>query len=119
MEIKFLETSFNTHYYKEACQLRDDILRKPLGMSLYDQNLEEEKDYIHIIAKSSNDEVIAYLQFRLLDDNTAKMQQVAVRKKKPDQWHWKKTRKPFGTIYKKYWSKIHCSSCKRACDWIL
>ena len=81
MEIQFLETSFNTHYYKEACQLRDDILRKPLGMSLYDQNLEEEKDYIHIIAKSSNDEIIAYLQFRLLDDNTAKMQQVAVRKK--------------------------------------
>ena len=30
---------------------------------------------------SSFDEVIAYLQFRLLDDNTAKMQQVAVRKK--------------------------------------
>ena len=81
MEIKFLETSFNTHYYKEACQLRDDILRKPLGMSLSDQNLEEEKDYIHIIAKSSNHEVIAYLQFRLLDDNTAKMQQVAVSKK--------------------------------------
>ena len=61
--------------------MRDDILRKPLGMSLYDQNLEDEKDHIHIIGKSSNDEVLAYLQFRLLDDNTAKMQQVAVRKK--------------------------------------
>ena len=75
------ELGDNTKYYKEACRLRDDILRKPLGMSLYDQNLEEEKDHIHIIGKSSNDEVLAYLQFRLLDDNTAKMQQVAVRKK--------------------------------------
>ena len=81
MEVHFLEISYNTKYYKEACRLRDDILRKPLGMSLYDQNLEEEKDHIHIIGKSSNDEVLAYLQFRLLDDNTAKMQQVAVRKK--------------------------------------
>ena len=81
MEVHFLEISYNTKYYKEACRLRDDILRKPLGMSLYDQNLEDEKDHIHIIGKSSNDEVLAYLQFRLLDDNTAKMQQVAVRKK--------------------------------------
>lgn len=81
MEVHFLEISYNTKYYKEACRLRDDILRKPLGMSLYDQNLEEEKDHIHIIGKSSNDEVLAYLQFRLLGDNTAKMQQVAVRKK--------------------------------------
>ena len=81
MEVHFLEISYNTKHYKEACRLRDDILRKPLGMSLYDQNLEEEKDHIHIIGKSSNDEVLAYLQFRLLDDNTAKMQQVAVRKK--------------------------------------
>lgn len=81
MEVHFLEISHKTKYYKEACRLRDDILRKPLGMSLYDQNLEEEKDHIHIIGKSSNDEVLAYLQFRLLDDNTAKMQQVAVRKK--------------------------------------
>ena len=81
MEVHFLEISHKTKYYKEACRLRDDILRKPLGMSLYDQNLEEEKDHIHIIGKSSNDEVLAYLQFRLLDDNTAKMQQVAVGKK--------------------------------------
>ena len=81
MEVHFLEISHKTKYYKEACRLRDDILRKPLGLSLYDQNLEEEKDHIHIIGKSSNDEVLAYLQFRLLDDNTAKMQQVAVRKK--------------------------------------
>ena len=81
MEVHFLEISYNTKYYKEACRLRDDILRKPLGMSLYDQNLDDEKDHIHIIGKSSNDEVLAYLQFRLLDDNTAKMQQVAVRKK--------------------------------------
>ena len=78
MEVHFLEISYNTKYYKEACRLRDDILRKPLGMSLYDQNLEEEKDHIHIIGKSFEDDVIAYLQFKIIDEKLAKMQQVVV-----------------------------------------
>ena len=78
MEVHFLEISYNTKYYKEACRLRDDILRKPLGMSLYDQNLEEEKDHIHIIGKSLEDNVIAYLQFKIIDEKLAKMQQVVV-----------------------------------------
>ena len=78
MEVHFLEISYNTKYYKEACRLRDDILRKPLGMSLYDQNLEEEKDHIHIIGKSFEDDVIAYLQFKIIDEKSAKMQQVVV-----------------------------------------
>ena len=68
MEVHFLEISYNTKYYKEACRLRDDILRKPLGMSLYDQNLEEEKDHIHIIGKSLEDNIIAYLQFKIIDE---------------------------------------------------
>ena len=78
MEVHFLEISYNTKHYKEACRLRDDILRKPLGMSLYDQNLEEEKDHIHIIGKSLEDNVIAYLQFKIIDGKLAKMQQVVV-----------------------------------------
>ena len=78
MEVHFLEISYNTKHYKEACRLRDDILRKPLGMSLYDQNLEEEKDHIHIIGKSFEDDVIAYLQFKIIDEKLAKMQQVVV-----------------------------------------
>ncbi|MFL2435990.1 MAG: GNAT family N-acetyltransferase [Verrucomicrobiales bacterium] len=48
-------------------------------MSLYDQNLEEEKDHIHIIGKSFEDDVIAYLQFKIIDEKKlAKMQQVVV-----------------------------------------
>ena len=78
MEVHFLEIFYNTKHYKEACRLRDDILRKPLGMSLYDQNLEEEKDHIHIIGKSLEDNVIAYLQFKIIDGKLAKMQQVVV-----------------------------------------
>ena len=78
MEVHFLEIFYNTKHYKEACRLRDDILRKPLGMSLYDQNLEEEKDHIHIIGKSLEDNVIAYLQFKIIDEKLAKMQQVVV-----------------------------------------
>ena len=78
MEVHFLEISYNTKYYKGACRLRDDILRKPLGMSLYDQNLEEEKDHIRIIGKSFEDDGIAYLQFKIIDEKLVKMQQVVV-----------------------------------------
>ena len=78
LETLFLATTHDTLYYKEACQLRDVILRKPLGMSLYDQNLEEEKNFIHIIGKSKEGHIIAYLQFKAIDESTTKMQQVAV-----------------------------------------
>ena len=44
----------------------------------YDQNLEEEKDHIHIISKSFEDDVIAYLQFKIIDEKLVKMQQVVV-----------------------------------------
>ena len=78
LDTLFLKTSYDTPYYKEGCQLRDVILRKPLGMSLYDQNLEEEKDYIHIVGKSKEEKIIAYLQFKAINERTTKMQQVAV-----------------------------------------
>jgi predicted GNAT family N-acyltransferase len=33
--------------YEQACQLRDEILRKPLGLSLYDEDLQAESTFYH------------------------------------------------------------------------
>jgi len=44
--IKFIDYSSNE--YKEELELRDAVLRKPLGMSIYNDPLEKEKDDIHV-----------------------------------------------------------------------
>jgi predicted GNAT family N-acyltransferase len=47
-------------------------------MSLFDQDLEEERDFIHLIGKNEEQELIAYLQFKKIEEDTLKMQQVVV-----------------------------------------
>ena len=47
-------------------------------MSLFDQDLEEEKDFIHLIGKDEDEKLIAYLQFKKIEERTLKMQQVVV-----------------------------------------
>ena len=78
MDIHFLEPQYGSVDYRVSCDLRDELLRKPLGMSLFDQDLEEEKDFIHLIGKNKGQELIAYLQFKKIDKVTLKMQQVVV-----------------------------------------
>ncbi|MCH2026314.1 MAG: GNAT family N-acetyltransferase [Verrucomicrobiota bacterium] len=78
MDIHFLETQYGSPDYRVSCDLRDELLRKPLGMSLFDQDLEEEKDFIHLIGKDEDEKLIAYLQFKKIEERTLKMQQVVV-----------------------------------------
>ncbi|MDB4737855.1 GNAT family N-acetyltransferase [Verrucomicrobiales bacterium] len=78
MDIHFLEAQYGSDDYRTSCDLRDELLRKPLGMSLFDQDLGEEKDFIHLIGKNEEQELIAYLQFKKIEERTLKMQQVVV-----------------------------------------
>ncbi len=43
----FLEIAFNSPEYRLACSLRNEVLRLPLGLSLYDEDLELESEYWH------------------------------------------------------------------------
>ena len=36
-----------SNQYEQACKLRDDTLRKPLGLSLYDEDLQAESTFYH------------------------------------------------------------------------
>jgi predicted GNAT family N-acyltransferase len=38
---------YGSEKYAQACELRDTILRKPLGLSLYDEDLQAESQYSH------------------------------------------------------------------------
>ncbi|GGA26869.1 GNAT family N-acetyltransferase [Paenibacillus physcomitrellae] len=63
--------------YKQALELRDRILRKPLGMSIYKDNLEGEKEDIHLLARQGGT-AVGVLLLRRVDDHTLQMKQVAV-----------------------------------------
>ena len=67
-----------SHVYEQACLLRDEMLRKPLGLSLFDEDLEAESDFIHVAGRDGAGTVQAYLQLKPVDENVVKMQQVVV-----------------------------------------
>ena len=63
--------------YKEVFALRDEVLRKPLGQSLHNEDLS--RDYTDVIlAAKHNDTVIACLMLHHIDDNEVQLRQMAV-----------------------------------------
>ena len=72
------EIAYDSQEYSNELKLRDEVLRKPLGMSLYDESLEAEKNDIHIGAFINND-IVGVLILTRLNANDVKMRQVAVK----------------------------------------
>ena len=75
MEIKQIE--FDSSDYHKELILRDEVLRKPLGMSLFDENLTMEATDVHFGA-FVNDRLIAVLLLTKLTDTDIKMRQMAI-----------------------------------------
>ena len=75
MQIK--EFGFNSEEYRNELELRDKVLRKPLGMNLYDENLEADKNDVHIGA-FINKRMVGVLILTGLNSKDIKMRQVAV-----------------------------------------
>lgn len=75
--VEVREIKYGSAEYETACVLRNELLREPLGLSLFDEDLTRESDYVHL-AGFEEGELIGYLQLRPLDDSVVKMQQVAV-----------------------------------------
>lgn len=63
--------------YKEVWQLREDVLRKPLGMSLANEELSMDNDDTIFIA-SHNGKVIGCLMLHSISDTVMKFRQMAV-----------------------------------------
>ncbi|MBY0755934.1 GNAT family N-acetyltransferase [Clostridium sardiniense] len=76
-EIIIKEVFFNTPEYKSELRLRDNVLRKPLGMDISDDALEIEVDDYHICA-IINSKVVGTLLLRKFNNTTLQMRQVAV-----------------------------------------
>jgi len=75
MEI-FIASFQSVDYYK-SIELRYLILRKPLGMVYTPEQLAEEYDQFHFVAKINQD-IVGVIVLQKLENNIAKMRQVAI-----------------------------------------
>ncbi|WP_052444141.1 GNAT family N-acetyltransferase [Flammeovirga sp. OC4] len=73
------EVAFNSADHKLTVALRDEVLRKPLGLQFSEEELSEEFDSYHLAAMNDNDEVVACLVLKPISLEEIKMRQVAVR----------------------------------------
>lgn len=64
--------------YEETVALRDEVLRKPLGLSYDPTELAGEKDSFHLALREEA-ELMASLVLKPLDERCIKMRQLAVR----------------------------------------
>ena len=64
--------------YEETVALRDEVLRKPLGLSYDPTELAGEKDSFHLALREGA-ELVACLVLKPLDEQCIKMRQLAVR----------------------------------------
>jgi ribosomal protein S18 acetylase RimI-like enzyme len=76
-ELQMREIVYNSEEYLSEVVLRDAVLRKPLGLSLFDENLEAEEYDVHIGAFIHN-KIVGVLILTKLNASEVKMRQVAV-----------------------------------------
>jgi predicted GNAT family N-acyltransferase len=72
------QVQFNSRDYEDAFALREEVLRKPLGLSLSDETLLQERDYSHFVCRSDG-ELVACLVLLPKENGEIRMRQVAVK----------------------------------------
>lgn len=73
----FREFNLGTKEYEQALQLREAVLRIPLGLTLTEAELADEPNCRHL-GGFDGERLVAVLLLRPLDEQTVKMRQVAV-----------------------------------------
>lgn len=79
--IKVEAIEHDSDAYWEALQLRDRILRAPLGLEYSEEDLAAESDQVHVIARERG-EIVGTLLLRGAAEGLVQMRQVAVAEKK-------------------------------------
>lgn len=74
---EFLEIVHGSDQYRQACLLRNAVLRQPLGLSLYDEDLDAEASYRHF-GVFENEELIACLVIVPLETGKVQLKQMTV-----------------------------------------
>ncbi len=72
------EIMFGTDEFREECELRHRVLRAPLGLNLYEENLDAEKDQVHFGLFDASEKLVACVSVVVLSTTQAKIRQMAV-----------------------------------------
>ncbi len=75
--MKTKKIKFNSKDYHKSIELRDKILRKPLGLSYCQDFLQEEKNQIHL-GLFEEEKILGILLLQKIDSKIVKMRQVAI-----------------------------------------
>jgi ribosomal protein S18 acetylase RimI-like enzyme len=75
MALKIID--HGTKEYKQMVQLRNDILRKPLGLTFTEEELEKEKEEI-LIAAFEEEKMLGCCMLITVDNGTVRLRQMAV-----------------------------------------
>ena len=75
MALKIID--YGTHEYRQMVKLRDDLLRKPLGLTFSKEELESEKENM-LIAAFEDDDILGCCMLVEKDHETARLRQMAV-----------------------------------------
>ena len=78
-DINIKQIKHNSTEYELELELRNELLREPLGLNIYDEDLEQEKNDIHLGAFRKK-ELVGTLILKILNEQKLKMRQVAVKK---------------------------------------
>ncbi len=75
MALKIID--YGTHEYRQMVKLRDDLLRKPLGLSFSKEELESEKENM-LIAAFDDDDILGCCMLVEKNPETARLRQMVV-----------------------------------------
>ena len=75
IEVKEIKTAMPE--YEQVWQIREDVLRKPLGLSLKDEDLSEDADD-HILAAFDGDKIVGCVILHAKENGVMKLRQMAV-----------------------------------------
>ncbi len=74
----FTEITFGSPLFDQSLELRDRLLRAPLGMQFEKIDIEQEWKQLHFGMLSSEHTLLATLTMKWVEENVLKMRQVAV-----------------------------------------
>jgi predicted GNAT family N-acyltransferase len=75
MALKIVD--YGTAEYEQMLKLRDDILRRPLGLEFSTEELEKEKEHMHMAAYE-DDHILGCCMLVKEDEETVRLRQMAV-----------------------------------------
>jgi predicted GNAT family N-acyltransferase len=83
----FREIAFDSPDFQQECSLRNEVLRRPLGLNLYDENLSREQQQWHFGLFDADGAITACAVAVPLADHQARIRQMAVAERCQRQGH--------------------------------